>query len=93
MPRGKSALSKLSSLGSTLSVAGLFRLAARLGAATLSVASPTVPHMASTKTPRLRVVRTQADAAPEPAPADAARRDYWARVQELRAEHRRLRAG
>jgi hypothetical protein len=49
--------------------------------------------MASTKTPRLRVVRTQADAAPEPAPADAARRDYWARVQELRAEHRRLRAG
>jgi hypothetical protein len=49
--------------------------------------------MAHKRTARLRVVRAEGDVAPEPMSAEAARRAYWAQVQELRAEHRRLRAG
>jgi hypothetical protein len=47
--------------------------------------------MTAPQHPRLRAVPGGAEA--PPSPADATRRDYWARVQALREERERLRAG
>lgn len=47
--------------------------------------------MTAPQRPRLRAVPGGAEA--PPSPADATRRDYWARVQALREERERLRAG
>ncbi|HEY7723246.1 MAG TPA: hypothetical protein VIB11_15530 [Pedococcus sp.] len=47
--------------------------------------------MTAPQRPRLRAVPGGAEAPPPP--ADATRRDYWARVQALREERERLRAG
>jgi hypothetical protein len=58
----------------------------RIVCAELSVLGPTVPHMDSTdRQPTLRVV------ADEPAAPEETREDYWAQVQALRADLRRLR--
>ena len=60
-------------------------------AGALSVGSPTVGAMAEQRRPsHLRVVHARAAEQVEPEPARAA---YWAQVQRLRDERRRLRAG
>lgn len=57
----------------------------------MSVVAPSVVGMKDERTaPRLRVVRTDRRAEVSDDPGRAA---YWARVQELRAERQRLRAG
>ena len=59
-------------------------------AAWLSVLCPTVCVMAEKRATHLRVVRTPSTPARTP---DVARADYWAELQSLRDERRRLRAG
>lgn len=57
--------------------------------APLSVPAPTVTDMAQQRRPRLRVVTTD----PARRGEDTSREAYWARLQSLRAERDRLRAG
>ena len=61
-----------------------------LVARALSVVGPTVCAMAEQRTTHLRVVRPTGSTAPS---TDAARAAYWAEVQALRDQRRRLRAG
>src|SRR5687767_12536949 len=105
MPRGKSTAQNLSLLGSTslrrtlfpgrprnglVTQAALPVASAQDGARRVSVGARTVLDMAEQRTAQLRVVRS---AVPSETAEEKARRAYWAKVQSLRDERRRLRAG
>jgi hypothetical protein len=89
MPRGKSARPNLSPLGSTSLCPRMFPVPRTFPAHPVSVGARTVLDMAEQRSPHLRVVRSVSPQAAE----ERSRLAYWTKVQSLRDERRRLRAG